>query len=325
MQIDTLTVSFGIHRLNGISSPANAAYSAHELAYQLKASNASALFTCAPLLSTALEAAASAGIESEKIYLIDVPEVLLGGKSISARFKTVNGLIQDGKTLPPLQPLQWTKGQGARQIAFLCFSSGTSGLPVCIRRRGYPTHALTPLAQKGVMISHRNSISNVLQNAMLEPPRADQANPPKGQGLGSVVLGLLPFSHIYGLVVIAMLTPFLGGRTIVLPKFEIKSYLKAIQDYQITTLYVVSEPASTMSSMLTGWLIKFRGAAHNRRNAAEQQTLRSVSVAEGGGSLVWCCATGQGNRRRRYEALVWLDSETGLRSVLGIADLTNLS
>ena len=124
-------MSWAIHRLSGISSPANAAYSADELAYQLKASKATALFTCAPLLKTALGAAKIAGIPKERIYLIEVPEVLLGGQKVPAGFKTVNGLIERGKHAPTVPKLHFSKGQGARQIAFLCFSSGTSGLPVC--------------------------------------------------------------------------------------------------------------------------------------------------------------------------------------------------
>ena len=37
--------------------------------------------------------------------------------------------VKGGK-LPGLAPLSFGKGQGARQAAFLCYSSGTSGLPV---------------------------------------------------------------------------------------------------------------------------------------------------------------------------------------------------
>jgi acyl-CoA synthetase (AMP-forming)/AMP-acid ligase II len=48
----------------------------------------------------------------------------------SVPFKTVGQLIDAGKKLPELEPLKWEKGQGARQTAYLCYSSGTSGLPV---------------------------------------------------------------------------------------------------------------------------------------------------------------------------------------------------
>jgi acyl-CoA synthetase (AMP-forming)/AMP-acid ligase II len=48
----------------------------------------------------------------------------------SASFKTVGQLIADGAKLPKLEKQKWEKGQGARQTAYLCYSSGTSGLPV---------------------------------------------------------------------------------------------------------------------------------------------------------------------------------------------------
>lgn len=55
-----------------------------------------------------------------------------------------------------------------------------------------------------------------------------------------VALGLLPLSHIYGLVVVAQASTYRGDGVIILPKFEIGSYLKAIQDYKIQSLFLVS-------------------------------------------------------------------------------------
>ena len=118
-----------MHRLSGISSPANAAYNRAELVYQLKSSGAKALFTSLPSLAIALEAAAETGISEKNIYLLAVPKEI-AGTSPPSEFKTVDQLIEEGASLPPLPELQWKKGQGARQTAFLCYSSGTSGLPV---------------------------------------------------------------------------------------------------------------------------------------------------------------------------------------------------
>ena len=129
-QIDLMTLSWAIHRLSGISSPANAAYSLEEIVYQLKSSGSKALFTCAPLLPIALEAAAKSGIPKNRVYLLALPKVALGGKAVPKEFKTVDDLIAEGSELPALEPLKWERGRGARQTAFLCYSSGTSGLPV---------------------------------------------------------------------------------------------------------------------------------------------------------------------------------------------------
>ncbi|OBT84392.1 hypothetical protein VE02_06742 [Pseudogymnoascus sp. 03VT05] len=216
--VDTLTVSFAVHYLNGIASPANAAYSAAELAYQLKAAGAKAIFTCIPLLENALQAAKIVGIPEKHVYILDMADAFTGGKKVP--FKTVRELIEQGKNLPAIEPLKWTQGQGERQTAFLCFSSGTSGLP------------------KGVMISHRNCITNIIQITLHEQHARDGKGP-KGGPRQDVTLGLLPFSHIYGLVIICLTGAFRGDETIVLPKFELATFLQAIQEYKISVLFIV--------------------------------------------------------------------------------------
>jgi len=40
-----MTLAYAVHRLSGVASPANAAYNASELEFQLKSSGAKALFT----------------------------------------------------------------------------------------------------------------------------------------------------------------------------------------------------------------------------------------------------------------------------------------
>jgi|SRR3569833_331401 len=124
---------YAVHRFSGIATPANAAYSPQELEHQLKTSGATALFTCVPLLETAVKAAQGAGIPKDKIFILPLP----GFEGEKVPFPTVEDLINEGRELRPLEPLRWTKGQGARQPAFLCYSSGTSGLPV----RVVPTQA----------------------------------------------------------------------------------------------------------------------------------------------------------------------------------------
>lgn len=128
-QIDTLPLSWAVHQLGGLVTPANAAYSPAELKHQLVDSGAKALFTCLPLLSTALEAASLAGLPKNRIYLIDMAPQIVGDAKAPG-YKTLSQFVEEGKALPQLEKLRWGPGDGARKTAFLCYSSGTSGLPV---------------------------------------------------------------------------------------------------------------------------------------------------------------------------------------------------
>ena len=88
------------------------------------------MFTCAPLLETALTAAQKAGIPQNRVYIVDLPSEFVGNAKAPSQFKTLEQLIAAGKSLPEVERLQWGPGQGARTTAFVCYSSGTSGLPV---------------------------------------------------------------------------------------------------------------------------------------------------------------------------------------------------
>ncbi|GAM38805.1 hypothetical protein TCE0_033f09841 [Talaromyces pinophilus] len=215
--IDIMTVNWAVHRNNGISSPVNSVYNADELVYQLTNSGSKGIFTVLPLLQTALTAARKVGIPKERIYLCEMPDITTVGMEMPSGFKTLSQLILQGASLPPIESLEWTVGQGARQTAFLCYSSGTSGQP------------------KGVMISHRNVIANILQIRTYDQIERDK----NGPDYQEVALGLLPQSHIYGLIVICHVSVYRGDQVIVLPKFDIQQYLNSISKFKINVLYIV--------------------------------------------------------------------------------------
>jgi 4-coumarate--CoA ligase len=166
IQVNTPSAFWAIHKLGGAVSTANPAYGAGELAYQLKDSGSSALITSLNLLSTSLEALKEVpSIPSDRIFLLDVPK--------HDKYVTVEQLIQNGgKSGRKVKPLKLKKGEGKTRLAFICYSSGTTGLP------------------KGVMISHYNVISNVLQ-VTLHTKEFDAKK-------RETTLGLLPLYHIYG-------------------------------------------------------------------------------------------------------------------------------
>ncbi|UKZ71292.1 uncharacterized protein TrAtP1_012252 [Trichoderma atroviride] len=95
--IDTMLVSWAAHRFSGISSPISPSYSTAELTRQLKAVKCKALFTCATLFPTALEAALAAGIPKAHVYLLEIPEKALKGANVPSDIKSVYHLVAEGK------------------------------------------------------------------------------------------------------------------------------------------------------------------------------------------------------------------------------------
>jgi acyl-CoA synthetase (AMP-forming)/AMP-acid ligase II len=94
-------------------------------------------------------------------------------------------------------------------LAVLPYSSGTTGIP------------------KGVMLTHRQIATNLAQ---LEPVMPT--------GPGDRILAVLPFFHIYGLTALMNAPLRKGATVVVLPRFELETFLAAIQNHRITDLYV---------------------------------------------------------------------------------------
>ena len=139
-----MTLHLAVSRLNGVSCPTNVDLSAEELRNQLVQSKAKALFTCLPLLDTALRAARLAGIPSERVYICDLYGQPSDSKVVDSQqnYKTLNQLIAEGVSLPELVAPKWGKGQAMEQIAFLVYSSGTTGVPVSFEREKHPASRL---------------------------------------------------------------------------------------------------------------------------------------------------------------------------------------
>ena len=90
------------------------------------------MFTCLPLLQNALAACEKVGILRNRIYLLDTPNSAIRDTPMPSGLSSLNGLIELGFSEPALAPLKLKPGEGGRRVAFLCYSSGTSGLPVLI-------------------------------------------------------------------------------------------------------------------------------------------------------------------------------------------------
>ncbi|MFF0964375.1 4-coumarate--CoA ligase family protein [Streptomyces sp. NPDC003703] len=93
-------------------------------------------------------------------------------------------------------------------VAVLPYSSGTTGTP------------------KGVMLTHRQIGTNLAQ---LEPAVTI--------GPGDRILAVLPFFHIYGLTALMNAPLRRGATVVVLPRFELDTFLAAVQNHRIGILY----------------------------------------------------------------------------------------
>ncbi|GGR91018.1 AMP-dependent synthetase [Streptomyces humidus] len=97
----------------------------------------------------------------------------------------------------------------AQDVAALPYSSGTTGVP------------------KGVMLTHRQIATNL-----------DQLRSVASTGPGERILAVLPFFHIYGLTALMNAPLRQGATVVVLPRFDLETFLAAVQNHRITALYV---------------------------------------------------------------------------------------
>jgi long-subunit acyl-CoA synthetase (AMP-forming) len=159
---------YGVHWAGGVISPANPTYTVEELAFQLKNSEAKALATQVAMLHVARAAAKKVGLPEDRIILIG------DQRDPEARFKHFTSV----RNLAGTARYRRTKVDPAKDVAYLVYSSGTTGLP------------------KGVMLSHTNIIANVLQAQQGDAYNLKWNGGPDNEG--DKILAFLPFFHIYG-------------------------------------------------------------------------------------------------------------------------------
>ena len=180
--------------LGGIVTTINPLYTVEELSRQLKDAEALYLVTAPPFLDKALQAAND----------LDLREIFAFGAGPITGATSFDSLLSSDGDVP-------TVGIDPRNdVVVMPYSSGTTGLP------------------KGVMLTHRNLVANVLQSEAVFELRQDD-----------VTLGVLPFFHIYGMVVVMNLSLHAGATIVTMPRFDLALCLQAIQKYRITFAYVV--------------------------------------------------------------------------------------
>ncbi|KAJ7446405.1 phenylacetyl-CoA ligase [Mycena galericulata] len=208
---------WGIHKLGAIVTPANPGYTPDELVHQLTTTNAALLICYAEFLPTALAAARIVGLSEDRIVVIEPSDA----SPYNGPHETLSKLVAFGFSKPQnyverkLRP-----GEAKTKVAFYCFSSGTTGKP------------------KAVIIPHYAFTANVIQTAA-HYGITDPYLKKKHMNPGEVAVAVLPFFHIYGLVVVLHYMLFSGLSLVVIPKFNFTEFLKSIVKYKITHLFLV--------------------------------------------------------------------------------------
>lgn len=117
-------------------------------------------------------------------------------------------------------------------LCVLPYSSGTTGIP------------------KGVMLSHENITSNC-ESLDVKLPSERMALPATNDYQESIP-AVLPFYHIYGLVVLLLSKLSVGCKIISIPKFEINEFIHCVGEHKGTLLGLVPPMVVVLGNKLKG-------------------------------------------------------------------------
>jgi long-chain acyl-CoA synthetase len=199
-------------------------YTVDELSHQVADSGTSILFTisAAALLPTALAVLDKSQLSG--LVVGSIAEALPKLKGLAYRLLkrreiaelprdpriTAYGKLLDNDGDYAVQPCD-----AERDIAQLQYTGGTTGTP------------------KGAMLSHQNITANARQINLIDPQ--SRANKPDRPG-DDRILGVLPFFHVFANATVLNRTVQNGGEIVMLPRFDAKAALAAINRTKVTAM-----------------------------------------------------------------------------------------
>uniref|UniRef100_A0A0D9W3F4 4-coumarate--CoA ligase n=1 Tax=Leersia perrieri TaxID=77586 RepID=A0A0D9W3F4_9ORYZ len=142
-----------------------------------------------------------------KVKDAGVPVIAIGGgdhgETMPGAIHWDDLLAAADRTGAPVVPVEPTHQS---DLCALPYSSGTTGV------------------SKGVMLTHRNLVSNLVSSMFAVGPDTE------GQ---VVTLGLMPFFHIYGITGICCATLRHKGTVVVMDRFDLRAFLRALIDHRV--------------------------------------------------------------------------------------------
>ncbi len=228
----TVIAYYAALRLGAVVVATNPMYVERELEHQWNDSDAEYLVALDHLYPRVEKALPKTGIRkiivtSIKDYLPFHLKLLYPIKALAQKLFTSVPYDKDVlrfsdllSSCPPAPPAHEVR---LDDLALLQYTGGTTGVA------------------KGVMLSHRNIMSNVLQTAAWFPPLSSGKEK---------FISILPFFHAFGMTVAINLPFYTGSTAILVPKFDVKGFLKILKKSKPTifpgvpTLFtaIVNEP-----------------------------------------------------------------------------------
>ncbi|MFX3623980.1 MAG: AMP-binding protein [Ectobacillus sp.] len=208
---------YGALMAGAIVVQTNPLYTERELEYQMRDSGAKVLFCLDLLYPKAASVRSSTSLEH--IIFTSISDFLPFPKNILYPFvqKKKSNIVVNIKESPGIHlwrsVIKATPNPAEvpcdpqEDLALLQYTGGTTGFP------------------KGVMLTHQNLVSNTVMGIYW------LYNCKQGE---EVVLGALPFFHVYGMTAVMNISVMQAYKMILVPKFEIEEILKAIKKHRVT-------------------------------------------------------------------------------------------
>ncbi len=222
----------GVAMAGGCTTTLNPLQTADELESQVSDSGARWIIAAAPLLERAREVAGRVG--AEEVFIFEAPEAPeAAGGGAAGEGAAGGGAAGGGAAVTSFDELART---GLRVRAMAAAAGGHDPFERLGERIGAPADTLVTLPYssgttgrpKGVMLTHRNLVANIQQCLAVDPIAR-----------GERVIAVLPFFHIYGMVVVMSACLRAGATIITMPRFDLDEFLAAVSGHRVGRAYLV--------------------------------------------------------------------------------------